>query len=87
MFVAEFSTHPDRDRVWEGSPWPVSKTVVILSDFEECMKPSKLKFDSIMLWARVLNLSFNLREKKWWIPIAQQIGKKAFVSEFDHVGG
>ncbi|KAM0844150.1 hypothetical protein ACQ4PT_057242 [Festuca glaucescens] len=42
MFVAEFATQRDRDRVWEGSPWHVSKNVVVLSEFEECMQPSEL---------------------------------------------
>jgi hypothetical protein len=34
--------------------------VVILSEFEECMKPSELRFDRLSLWARVLDLSFQL---------------------------
>jgi hypothetical protein len=71
MFVAEFATARDRERVWEGSPWHVSNNAVILSEYEECMKPSQLKFDRLSIWVRVLNLPFNLREKKWWLPIAQ----------------
>jgi hypothetical protein len=71
MFVAEFATAGDRERVWEGSPWHVSNNAVILSEYEECMKPSQLKFDRLSIWVRVLNLPFNLREKKWWLPIAQ----------------
>jgi hypothetical protein len=47
MFVAEFATARDRDHVWDGSPWHVSKHAVILSKFEDCMKPSELKFDRI----------------------------------------
>ncbi|KAM0855627.1 hypothetical protein ACQ4PT_049646 [Festuca glaucescens] len=51
----------DRDRVWTGLPWHVSKNAVILSEFEDCMKPSELKFDRLSLWARIINLPFNLR--------------------------
>ncbi|KAM0821777.1 hypothetical protein ACQ4PT_071956 [Festuca glaucescens] len=87
MLVAEFATQHDRDRVWEGSPWHVSKNAVILSEFEDCMQPSELKFDRLQLWARIINLPFNLREKKWWLPISQQIDKKAKDVQFDHVGG
>jgi hypothetical protein len=87
MFVAEFATQRDRERVWNGSPWHVNKNAVILSEFEECMKPSELKFDRLSLWARVINLPFNLRDKKWWLPIAQQIDKHAKEVHFDHVGG
>jgi hypothetical protein len=87
MFVAEFATQGDQERVWNGSPWHVNKNAVILSEFEECMKPSELKFDRLSLWARVINLPFNLRDKKWWLPIAQQIDKHAKEVHFDHVGG
>jgi hypothetical protein len=77
MFVAEFVTKRDRDRVWDGSPWHISKNDVILSEFEDCMKPSELRFDKLQLWARVVNLPFNLREKKWWKVIAGQIDKQS----------
>jgi hypothetical protein len=77
MFVAEFATRRDRDCVWAGSPWHVSKNAVILSELEDCMKPSELKFDWLQLWARIKNFPFNLRGKKWWLPIAHQIDKTA----------
>ena len=77
----------DRDRVWEGSPWHVSNNAVILSEFDECMKPSELKFDRLTMWARIMNLPFNLRDKKWWLPLARQIDARASVAQFDHVGG
>ncbi|KAM0824881.1 hypothetical protein ACQ4PT_069901 [Festuca glaucescens] len=87
MFVAEFATTRDRERVWDGSPWHVSNNAAILSEYEECMKPSELKFDRLSLCVRVLNLPFNLREKKWWMPIAQQIDKQVQEVQFDHTGG
>ncbi|KAM0841704.1 hypothetical protein ACQ4PT_058843 [Festuca glaucescens] len=87
MFIAEFATQRGRERVWEGSPWHVSMNVVILSEFEECMKPSELRFDRLSLWARVPNLPFNLREKKWWLPIARKIDEQVKIAQFDHAGG
>ncbi|KAM0880812.1 hypothetical protein ACQ4PT_033324 [Festuca glaucescens] len=86
-FIAEFATKRDRDRVWEGPPWHVRKNVVILKEFEDCLTPSELCFDRLQIWARVLNLPFNLREKKWWLPIAHQIDKKASGVHFDDLGG
>ena len=77
----------DLEYMWEGSPWHVSNNAVILSEFEDCMKPSKLKFDRLTMWARILNLPFNLHDKKWWLPIARQIDKKVTEVHFDHVGG
>ncbi|KAM0910854.1 hypothetical protein ACQ4PT_013881 [Festuca glaucescens] len=87
MFVAEFATQRDRDRVWTGSPWLVSKNAVFLSEFEDYMKPSELKFDRLSLWDRIINLPFNLREKKWWMPIAKQTDNGAKEVQFDHAGG
>ena len=86
-FVAEFGSARDRDWVWEGAPWHVSKNAVVLSEFEDCMRPSDLRFDKIQIWARVLNLPFNLREDKYSKPIAQQIDKMATNVKFDHAGG
>ncbi|KAM0877414.1 hypothetical protein ACQ4PT_035543 [Festuca glaucescens] len=86
-FIAKVATERDRSRVWEGSPWHVSKNAVILSEFEDCMKPSELRFDRLQLWARVMNLPFNLRDKKWWLPIARQIDETVKEVQFDHVGG
>lgn len=77
IFVAEFASQRDRDRVGEGSPWHVSKNAVILSEFDDCTRPSELKFDRLQLWARVLNLPFNLRAEPWSTAIAHQIDKRA----------
>ncbi|KAM0861881.1 hypothetical protein ACQ4PT_045598 [Festuca glaucescens] len=83
MFVAEFTTQRDRDRVWDGSPWHVNKNAVILLEFEDCMKPLELNFDKLLIWARVMNL----REKKWWLSIARHIDKREKEVQFDHAGG
>ena len=87
IFVAEFTSKRDRDRVWDGSPWHISKHAVILSEFDDCMRPSELKFDRLQLWARVPNLPYNLRNETWGKLIAQQIDKDATSVQFDHVGG
>ncbi|KAE8774310.1 hypothetical protein D1007_53336 [Hordeum vulgare] len=47
MFAGEFDTKRDHDRVWDGSPWHISKHAVILEDFEPHIQPSKLKFDRL----------------------------------------
>lgn len=87
MFLAEFETKRDRDRVWEGSPWHISKNAVILEDFESHMQPSELKFDKLQIWARVVNLPYNMWNDTWGLAIAQQIDKKATVIQIDPVGG
>jgi hypothetical protein len=87
MFLADFESQRDRDRVRDGSPWHVSKNAVILEEFVECMQPSELRFEKLQLWARVLNLPFNLRNATWGKAIAKQIDKTATQFVFDPVGG
>ena len=87
MYVAVFDHKRDYDWVWEGSPWHVSRHAVILSEFDDCMRPSELRFDKIKVWARVANLPFHLRKDKWAKMIAQQIDPMAEMIQFDHEGG
>ena len=51
------------------------------------MRPSELSFDKIHMWARVVNLPFNLRNDKWCGAIAKQIDKEATRVQFDHANG
>jgi hypothetical protein len=73
MFVADFDSQRDRDRVKAGSPWHVSHNAVIIEEFVDHMQPSELKFDKLQVWARVMNLPFNLRDDLWTKAIARQI--------------
>ena len=86
-FIAEFDPQQDYDHVWEGSPWHISKNDVILSEFVDCMRPSELKFESLQVWARVVNLPYNLCNDAWGRQLAGQIDRKATSVHFDHVGG
>jgi hypothetical protein len=87
MFVADFASQRDRDRVKLGSPWHVSHNAVILEEFVDHMRPSELKFDKLQLWARVINLPFNLMNETWGTAIAKQIDKGASSVSVDPVGG
>lgn len=60
IFVAEFATQRDLDRVKGGSPWHINKHAVIISDFVDSMRSSEHKFDQLQVWARVVNLPFHL---------------------------
>lgn len=85
--MEEFESQRDHDRIWVGSPWHVSKNAVVLTDFEDCMRPDKVLFDRLHLWARVPNLPYNLCDDTWGKLVAQQIDKDATSVQFDHVGG
>ena len=87
VFVAEFESQRDRDRVWSGSPWHISKNAVVLAEFDECMRPDEVQFDHLQIWARVMDLPYNLRDEAWWMPIAKQMDKHAQFVKFDHNDG
>ncbi|KAM0849604.1 hypothetical protein ACQ4PT_053633 [Festuca glaucescens] len=73
MFVAKFATERDRERVWERSPWTVSKQACILENFVDCQRPAEIRFDKLLIWVRVLNLPFNLLNSTWGDRIAKEI--------------
>ncbi|KAM0890300.1 hypothetical protein ACQ4PT_027121 [Festuca glaucescens] len=87
MFVVDFASQRDRDRVKMGSPWHVSHNAVIIEEFVDHMHPYELKFDILQLWARVLNLPFNLMKEPWGTAIAKQLDKGASSVSVDPVGG
>lgn len=60
---------------------------VVLAEFDECMRPDEVKFDKLMVCARVVNLPYNLRDETWWNPIAKQMDKNASAVKFEHNGG
>ena len=74
MFIATLESGRERDRIWNGSPWMVGKHGVVLKNFEIRARPSDIVFDKMLLWARVLNLPFNLRRPPWVDRIAKKVG-------------
>ncbi|KAK1613008.1 hypothetical protein QYE76_036681 [Lolium multiflorum] len=60
LFVAEFGSKADRDRVMEGSPWKVGKHVVLLKKVDADVSPVDAVFDRLAIWARILKLPTRL---------------------------
>lgn len=56
LFVVEFGSKADLDRVLAGTPWIAGKHPVILKEYDERLKPSEIRFDRMEIWARILNL-------------------------------
>jgi hypothetical protein len=44
LFIAEFGSAADKQKVLDGSPWVVGHYAVILHDYNESLKPSKVSF-------------------------------------------
>jgi hypothetical protein len=56
MFVAEFGSNRDLDRVLQGSPWMVGKYAVLLQEYDERLTVQEIVFDRMEIWVRILNL-------------------------------
>jgi hypothetical protein len=56
MFVAEFGSNRDLDRVLRGSPWMVGKYAVLLQEYDERLTVQEIVFDRMEIWVRILNL-------------------------------
>lgn len=56
LFVLEFGSAGDLERVLSGSPWMVGRYAVLLQDYDEKLSESEIIFDRLKLWVRILNL-------------------------------
>uniref|UniRef100_A0ACD5WY46 Uncharacterized protein n=1 Tax=Avena sativa TaxID=4498 RepID=A0ACD5WY46_AVESA len=74
MFIVELGLERDRDRIWERSPWMVSKFAVVLEKFDFRSRPSDLKFEILLIWVRVLDLPYNKLNEIWGEKIAGKVG-------------
>ena len=74
MFVASFEGKRYCDQVLEGGPWTIGKHYVVVDFFNITSRPLELSFDKIRIWAKVVNLSFNLLCPPWSARIAATVG-------------
>ncbi|XP_021321277.1 uncharacterized protein LOC8064944 [Sorghum bicolor] len=56
LFVAEFGSKMDMERILAGSPWMVGRHAVILKQYDERLSASEIVFDRMEIWVRILNL-------------------------------
>jgi hypothetical protein len=49
MFIAELGSEQDRDRIWERSPWTVSKFAVVSENFDGSRFPEDMEFDELLI--------------------------------------
>jgi hypothetical protein len=74
IFVAEFATKGDMDRVLDGPPWVVGKHAVLLQSFNVDLRPRDMIFYKLKVWVRILNLPFGYMQKRSGLAIARSIG-------------
>jgi hypothetical protein len=85
MFLAEFGSEADRSRVKKGGPWCVGKHAILLKDFDPRIKPEKVLFNELTVWARILNLGYELMNSDRGKSLASRLGTVEFV-EVDENG-
>jgi len=88
LFIAEFESEADKNRILDGSPWyigrqSVGRQVVILQDFNYDISPTDVSFDELAIWVNILNLPLGLRDEKWGFELAGKIGKKVLKVDVD----
>lgn len=88
LFIAEFESAADKNRILDGSPWyigrqSVGRQVVILKDFNYDLRPTDVSFDELAIWVNILNLPLGLRNEKWGFELAGKIGKKVLKVDVD----
>jgi hypothetical protein len=83
IFVAEFGTKADMDRVLDGSPWVVGKRAVLLQGFDADLKPQEMTFNKLRLWVRIVNPPFGYMHQKWGKAIGSSFSSDGCVPVVD----
>lgn len=89
IFIADFMSELDKERALDGTPWLVSRHAVLLKDLEKHLRPSDVRFESMHIWVRILDIPFKWMNKKKGWKIAGLVGKvnKLDVDEFGNAAG
>lgn len=75
MFVAEFGSPRDMERVLLGSPWMVKKYAVLLQEFDVTLSATDIVFDRMELWARIINLPLGWMNRARGSRAMEMIGR------------
>jgi hypothetical protein len=60
LFMAEFESKADMQRVTSGSPWVLGKHAILLKSFDPLVRPTDVVFDRLLLWVRIYHLPYPL---------------------------
>lgn len=79
----------DKERALDGTPWLVGRYAVLLKDLNRNLRPSDVRFESMHIWVRIMNIPFKwMNNRKGW-KVAGLAGKvdKLDVDEFGDAAG
>ncbi|XP_039851740.1 uncharacterized protein LOC120710142 [Panicum virgatum] len=74
MFVAEFGSGRDMERILSSTPWLFGKYAVLLKEYDETLCASDIVFDRLELWVRVLNLPLGWMNRTKGAKVMSLIG-------------
>lgn len=75
LFIAEFGSRQDLERVLDGSPWNVNKRAVLVKRYDQNQRSTDIVFNLLPIWVRIMNLPFGLMNGKWGGQLAGMIGE------------
>lgn len=75
MFVTEFGSARDLDRVMARTPWLFGKFAVLLQEYDEKLSALEIIFDRMELWVRILNLPLGWMNRTKRSKAASLIGQ------------
>ncbi|KAK1610505.1 hypothetical protein QYE76_034179 [Lolium multiflorum] len=75
LFLAEFGSEADRSRVAKGGAWKLSNHAILLKNFDVSVQPEDVVFDELLVWARIMNLSFDMMNSERGTPLASRLGR------------
>lgn len=75
IFMAEFGSKQDRDRILDGSPWTIGKKAGLLQQFDPSLRPSEVSFDKMAIWVRIYYIPFGYMNNEWGEVMAGRVGK------------
>ncbi|XP_040990949.1 uncharacterized protein LOC121238174 [Juglans microcarpa x Juglans regia] len=84
LYVFEFQTKGDLNRIWGGQPWLFDTNLVCLKNFDGVTPPSELNFNSTTMWVQLHNLPLGYMNKEIGGRIGSTIGRVIEVeADFD----
>ncbi|XP_012701525.1 uncharacterized protein LOC101786648 [Setaria italica] len=75
LFVAEFGSQRDMERILAGAPWMVGKYSILLQEYDGKLTATDVKFERVELWARLLNLPIGWMNRARGSRAMDMIGK------------
>ncbi|XP_050222548.1 uncharacterized protein LOC126672638 [Mercurialis annua] len=75
VFVFQFYSDRDKERVVEGSPWTFDSHLLVLIEVNAEISPAEVCFDSAPFWVRVFNIPLGRLTKESALVIGGKIGQ------------